>query len=364
MKTIYILDSKTIELKYIRNWQNNLRDCLEEYIQKKSLKYQVKTLYDIQPNTLSIIDNSPLTFKDIVNQQASQSTRFAELFYNKEVHQGDHFIFMDAWNPAIFQLRYLSTVYRTPVWIHGFWQTGSFNKTSYLSFAKTLTWQKNAERALVAAINHNYYDSDYHLSLLKSLFKTFGAKHLFNTPGRVQKAGPPMAHVREYAEQFKKTKKRDMILFADKGTVDRNMIIFRELQRAMPQYEWVCIEDKMPNETQYHGLLASSKYVLILDLIDSSSITAFEAIMHGSIPLAPDRLNFKEIVPEKWRYPSHWTLSYLNYTENYTTIIDYIKDRMENYDIYKEGIEEWAKHLDTNYYRIEALKDNVFYLEQ
>ena len=151
MKTIYILDSKTIELKYIRNWQNNLQDCLEDYIQKKSLKYQVKTLYDIQPNTLSIIDNSPLTFKDIVNQQASQSNRFAELFYNKEVHQGDHFIFMDAWNPAIFQLRYLSTVYRIPVWIHGFCQTGSFNKTSYLALAE---WQRTR---MIANIIYLYF---------------------------------------------------------------------------------------------------------------------------------------------------------------------------------------------------------------
>jgi hypothetical protein len=37
---------------------------------------------------------------------------------------------------------------------------------------------------------------------------------------------------------------------------------------------------------------------------------------------------------------------------------------MENYDTYKEGIEEWAKHLDDNYYRVDALKNNVFYLEQ
>jgi ribonuclease Z len=57
-------------------------------------------------------------------------------------------------------------------------------------------------------------------------------------------------------------------------------------------------------------------------------------------------------------------LAYCSDTIYDETIIDYIKDRMENYDIYKVGIEEWAKHLDTNYYRIEALKDNVFYLEQ
>lgn len=363
MKTIYIIDSKTIDLKYIRNWQNNILNILEDYIQQKNLKYKVETIYDIQPNPLSIIDNRPLTFKDIVNQQASQSNRFAELFYNKEVDQGDHFIFMDAWNPSIFQLRYLSTVYQVPIWIHAFWQLGSFNKTSYLSFSKSLTWQKNAERALVAAINYNYYDSEYHLNMIKSLFKTFGAKRLFNKPGRVVKAGPPMEHVRDYASQFKGTNKRDMILFADRGTVDKQMIIFRELQRALPQYEWVCIEDKMPNETQYHGLLASAKYVLILDLIDSSSITAFEAIMHGAIPIAPNRLNFQEIVPEKWRYPSEWTLSYVNYTEYYTEIVEYIKDRMENYDIYKVGIEDWAKHLDENYYNVEPMKCIIFNIE-
>jgi hypothetical protein len=364
MKTIYIIDSRTIDLKYIRNWQNNLQNILEDYIQQKSLKFEVKTFYDVEPNLLSIIDNQPLTFKDIVEQQTSQTNRFVELFYNKKINKGDHFIFMDAWNPAIIQLRYLSTVYRTPIWIHGFWQMGSFNKTSYLSFSKSLTWQRNIERGMVASISHNYYDSDLHFNQIRSLFKTLGARNLLLGTNRIQRCGPPMEHVRDYAKQFAGTKKRDMILFADKGTVDKQMVIFRELQRSLPQYEWVCIEDKMPNETQYHGLLASAKYVLITDLIDSSSTTAFEAMMHGAIPLAPDRLNFKEIVPEQWRYPSEWTLSYINYTEHYTTIMEYIKDRMENYNKYKVGLEEWTSHLDKNYYNVEAMKRIIFDIQE
>jgi hypothetical protein len=50
MKTIYIIDSRTIDLKYIRNWQNNLQNILEDYIQQKSLKFEVKTFYDVEPN--------------------------------------------------------------------------------------------------------------------------------------------------------------------------------------------------------------------------------------------------------------------------------------------------------------------------
>ena len=74
MKTIFIIDSKTIDLKYIRNWQNNIQNTLEDYIHQKGLKYVVQTIYDIQPNPLTIIDDTPLTFKDIINQQASQSS--------------------------------------------------------------------------------------------------------------------------------------------------------------------------------------------------------------------------------------------------------------------------------------------------
>jgi hypothetical protein len=69
-------------------------------------------------------------------------------------------------------------------------------------------------------------------------------------------------------------------------------------------------------------------------------------------------------VPEKWRYPSEWTLSYVNYTEHYQEIIEYIKDRMENYDIYKEGIEEWASYLDDNYYNVEAMKRIIFDIQE
>jgi hypothetical protein len=44
--------------------------------------------------------------------------------------------------------------------------------------------------------------------------------------------------------------------------------------------------------------------------------------------------------------------------------MEYIKDRMENYNKYKVGLEDWAKHLDNNYYNVEAMKRIIFDIQE
>jgi len=360
MKTIYLLDSKTIDYKYIKDWQNNIEDMLVNHIQRNGIQKKVVTLYDVDLNGLALIDDTPLTYKDIISQQTKMMEKITRMFETGQIKDRDHFVFFDAWNPIIFQIKYLAVAFRMKVIIHGFWHMGSFNKTSYLYFTTDRTWLRNTEKALVAAIDHNYYDTDYHYGLIKALFKSLGPRNMINAQSKMIKAGPPMEHVLQYAKEFEGTKKRDMIVFPDRAVPHRQLAIFKELQLALPQYEWVCVHERALNKQQYHGILASAKYIFSADTTDSACISSYEAIMHKCIPMVPNRLNFTEVVPDKWRYPSEWTLDYAAYTLHYNEIIDYIKDRMENYDKYSVGIEEVGKELSKNYFNISNFKELMF----
>jgi len=361
MKTIFIIDSNTIDFKYLKIWQRELEDAISDYILQNGLNCKVSTIYGTELNGLSLINDSPLTFKSIIDHQAFCTNQFTELFSTGKVRDNDIFVFMDAWNPAIFQLKYLSVAYQKQIYIHGFWQNGSFNKTHYLYWSQKRTWLKNIERALVSAIDNNYFDNEYHFNMIRSShFKTLGMKNMINAQDKISFAGPPMERAVEYANEFKDVPKRNMIVFPDRAKESNQLIIFKELQRALPQYEWIVVHERALNEEQYYGTLAAAKYIFSADQIDSSTTSAYEAIINKCIPIVPDRLNFTHIVPDKWRYPSEWTKDYSTYTLHYNDLIEYIKDRMENYDKYSEGIEDIGKELTNKYYNISAFKDMIY----
>jgi hypothetical protein len=155
MKTVYLIDSNTIDFKYLKIWQREINNAISDYILQNGLDCKVSTIYGTELKGLSLIDDSPLTFKSIVDHQAFCTNQFTELFSLNKIQNNDIFIFFDAWNPAIFQLKYLSVAYQKQIFIHAFWQNGSFNKTHYLYWSQNRTWLKNIERSFVAAIDNN-----------------------------------------------------------------------------------------------------------------------------------------------------------------------------------------------------------------
>lgn len=360
-KNIFIIDSNTIDFKYLPRWQKNLKMSIDEYIIKNKEKFDVVTIYNNIFNTHIMNNDTPLTYLDIIEQQTIVTNTLIDLIKNNKIKQGDHFIFMDAWNPAILQLQYLSVSLGIKFYIHGFWHKSVSNKTSYLYFTQNRTWLKNTERALVAAINYNYYDTEFHFSMMKDfLFKTLGMKRMINGQNKFTNCSAPLDHIHDISSDYNNVIKRNMILFTERGTLNRQLVNFRELKMAMPEYEFVYIFDRGITEEQYFGLLASAKAVISFDTIDSDYPFVYEALKFKTIPIVPNRLNFTELAHESFRYPSEWSDSYSSFIQHLDEFKEYINDKIENYELYKEKIAENINFLGNNKFNSKPLIENIF----
>ena len=78
--------------------------------------------------------------------------------------------------------------------------------------------------------------------------------------------------------------------------------VFDEMYPCLQQHigEWGMIESRQ----DYQRLLQHSRVVLTTALHEFQGLAVLEAVASGCVPLAPDRLAYREYLPEDCRYPS------------------------------------------------------------
>jgi len=79
--------------------------------------------------------------------------------------------------------------------------------------------------------------------------------------------------------------------------------VFNEIREALEGHigAWGYVED----EEEYRQLMQQSHVVLSTSLHDFQGLSILEATAAGCIPLVPNRLAYREFIPEKFRYASH-----------------------------------------------------------
>ncbi len=75
--------------------------------------------------------------------------------------------------------------------------------------------------------------------------------------------------------------------------------------------------------------------------------------------LVPDRLSYKEMFLDTFRYPSEWTQDMQHYQLNKQKIMDKIVDMMENYSKYVTEIQRQKKQLQTQFFHGKNLYETI-----
>ena len=65
-----------------------------------------------------------------------------------------------------------------------------------------------------------------------------------------------------------------------------------------------------------------------------------EGCLAGAIPIVPDRCSYSEMYLSVFKYPSVWTSSLENFIIYKTELIDFIHDKVVNYNKYETLLEE------------------------
>jgi len=355
--TIWIFSLEPIQTRYTAHWHTHIPKLLNN---KLGDNFNIVQVDGIQNNTV-LTPGAFLNFSDTNYWKSSQLCKWLDYYNDGKVSSEDQFIFTDAWNPTIIQLRYMSDLLGFNWTLHGLWHSGNYDKADFLGRLGRKSWISHTEKAFYYAIDHNYFATDFHVEMFMKELLNDG--RVTENPwwdedweerydsGKIVRTGWPMEYMIDTLAPYKNLSKRNLILFPHRIAPEKQVEIFRDLALSLPQYEFVVCQDSPLSKHEYHTLLGESKIVFSASNQETLGISPAEGAILDSVPLLPDRLSYSEMYAPEYLYPSEWSESYDLYIVHKQDIINKIIHTMENYDTYRTKLEkELVPHLLENYF--------------
>lgn len=325
---LYLIDLEPVDTRYTAQWRKHLPKQLD----KAGIPNTIISGGYVPPPTPGTF----LNFAGTNKYKSQQLEKISNLFMEGKIKDNDYFLYTDAWNPTVLQLKYTADLLGIKIKIGGMWHAGSYDPQDFLGrLIGDVPWVRNAESAMFHCYDHNFFASEFHLKLfLKELFgeEDINAwKEVY--PGTLL-VGWPMEYLYDELAYYLVTNKQNKILFPHRIAPEKQPEIFKDLAESMADYdyEWVMAQETKLTKEQYHTLLGESKIVFSANLQETLGISVFEGAMTGAFPLMPNRLSYKEMWPEGALYPSEWTESWESYLKYKDKLIDLISRIIENFD--------------------------------
>jgi hypothetical protein len=335
--TIYIVDIEAVDTRYTKQWKEHLPGQMQRATNEDVV---VISGGEVPQATTP---GAFLNFAGTNNYKSQQMLEISRMFANGEIKNGDYFLYTDAWNPTVIQLKYMTELLGVEIIIGGMWHAGSYDPQDFLGrLIGDEDWVRLAEQSMYECFDDNYFATQYHIELFAKAFNMNDEKN--------HRVGWPMEYLHNSLQQYKGMQKRNLILFPHRVAPEKQVEIFRDLKTQLPQYEFVVCQEQELNKNEYHNLLGEAKMVFSANLQETLGISWYEGALVDAIPMVPDRLSYSEMGLDVFKYPSEWTEDYDAYLHNRGKVVAQIIEYMENYNDFLPNINKQLTKLNKEFF--------------
>ena len=323
---LYLVDLEPVDTRYTSQWRKYLPDQFANAGISTTVISGGTVAQTVTPGAF-------LNFSATNSYKSEQLKRISFLFQTGEIKDGDYFLYTDAWNPTVIQLKYMAELLGIKIKIGGMWHAGSYDPQDFLGrLIGDVPWVRNAESAMFHCYDHNFFATEFHLKMfLKELFdETDIAKWKEYYPGTLV-VGWPMEYMYELLAPYMVIPKKDRVIFPHRLAPEKQPEIFEDLALNMPDVEFFFAQKQRLTKNEYHRHLASSKIVFSANLQETLGISVYEGASMGVFPLMPDRLSYSEMWPKSSLYPSLWTKDFDSYQRHKKKLIKVIRGILDAY---------------------------------
>ena len=344
--TIHIVDIEAVDTRYTKQWKEHLPKQLRRATNDDVI---VISGGEVPQATTP---GAFLNFAGTNNYKSQQMLEISRMFANGEIKDNDYFLYTDAWNPTVIQLRYMAELLGIDIGIGGLWHAGSYDPQDFLGrLIGDKPWVRHAEMSMYECYDDNFFASDFHIDMFTDVFDEDYALD-YNS---IKRVGWPMEYLKGSLDSYKGMEKRDLILFPHRVAPEKQVDIFRDLKERLPQYEFVVCQEQQLSKNEYHNLLGEAKLVFSANLQETLGISWYEGALVDAIPMVPDRLSYSEMALPEFKYPSAWTEDYDAYLHNKDKVITQIVNYMENYEDLLVSLDKQRTKLNKDFFSGTAL---------
>ena len=316
--TIYIVDIEAVESRYTAQWKKFLPEQMKAHLDTTDVV--VISGGEVPQATTP---GAFLNFAGTNNYKSQQMLEISRMFANGEIKNGDYFLYTDAWNPTVIQLKYMTELLGVEIIIGGMWHAGSYDPQDFLGrLIGDEDWVRNAEASMFDCYDHNYFATQFHVDLFRKSFHDIDED-------KVQIVGWPMEYLKDEITPFGGKDKFDIILFPHRVAPEKQVDIFKDLALHMPEYRFVVAQEFPLKKDEYHNLLATSRMVFSANLQETLGISWYEGALVDAVPFVPDRLSYREMATPEVLYPSEWTKDWDSYIANRDKLIERMREVLD-----------------------------------
>ena len=322
---IYLIDLEYVETRYTAQWKTEFPQQIADQTEQ-----DITVIEGPEEIAACTTPGAFLNFAGTNIYKSEQVKLLAEYFNNNQIKNGDHFVFADAWHPGIINLKYMLDLFQIDATIHALWHAGSYDPQDFLGrLIGNKKWVRHTELALFDAIDKNYFASNFHIELFVGVF--FGPDDEEYINSKIVRTGWPMEYLGNYIRPDR-IEKDDIILFPHRDAPEKQLNIFKDLEKELPQYKWINCNEYNLTKPEYNQLLEQSKMVFSANLQETLGISCYEILRAGGMPLVPNRLSYKEMYEDIFKYPTQFTLDWKGYQDNKSILLGKIETMMENFN--------------------------------
>jgi len=345
---VYIVDIEAVDTRYTKQWKEHLPKQLQ-----RATNEDIKVISGGE-TPQATTPGAFLNFGGTNVYKSKQLEQIGEMFCAGTIKDGDYFLYTDAWNPTVIQLRYMAELLGVNIRIGGLWHAGSYDPQDFLGrLIGDKPWVRNAERSMYECYDDNFFATDFHIDLFEESFREITVEH---EPVRV---GWPMEYLANSFNMYKNMDKENLILFPHRIAPEKQIDIFRDLKEKLPQYEFVVCQEKQLTKNEYHNLLGKAKLIFSANLQETLGISWYEGALVDAIPMVPDRLSYSEMALEEFKYPSIWTKDFETYKKHKEQVCNRIINYMENYKDYLIPMQKQTLKLAQEYFSGKKLYEKI-----
>lgn len=330
-RTVYLVDIENIPTRYSKQW----RDWHVDLFSKNGFSVVNVGFPD---EVVDIKSNEFMSFIPSNEYKARQTQILSDYMSKEQIKSDDIVYFLDAWHPGVVSLAQMKIFYKHNFKVYGFFHAGSYDEYDILGKYKDKF--QNFERFL--------YDC-----LDKCFFATKFSKYLFLDVLNIDDASVNKCRVVGFLyknTELHSTKKEKLIVFPHRIAPEKNPEYFDGLKSYFPDFHFIKTMEATAGDDDkkqsYHNILAKAKYSVSFAHQETFGISMVESLLSGCIPIVPNRLSYKEIYPQMYRYNSTYgdfygVINHIKQMENYTFF-----DKARNYITLNSSICDMKKRLN------------------
>ena len=344
--TVYIVELEPVETRYTAQWKEHLPKQMSD----AGLDVEVITGPDDAPQ-----DTTPgafLNFSGTNYWKSEQLKTISQMFADGTVKDGDYFLYTDAWNPTVLQLKYMAELLGVNIKLGGMWHAGSYDPADFLGrLIGDAPWCRLAEESMFNVFDHNFFATQFHIDMFLEAFPNVDKS-------KIHQVGWPMEYMEPLLREYDiPVNKMDLVLFPHRVAPEKQVEIFKDLAKEMPDVEFVVAQEQNLTKDEYHMLLSRSKIVFSANTQETLGISCFEGALVGAYPMVPDRLSYTEMYGHSFKYPSSWTESWDSYLANKDKLVKHI-NLILHID-HEQKINKLADSLSSDFFSGKALYEVI-----